>query len=130
MLPTLTSPVARPRNPQRLRVPFRYCAAVTGTGEIQGIQEFIGRRFVRQLDPSGRLGRDLLIRGQVSLWCHSIVEGERLPVGALLDRLHTQAVREMDGGAGQSWDRSCRQRLETIERWQSFYGAAGLSRGC
>ena len=124
MLPTLTPRPDLRRKTSRRKLPFRYSAAVSGTGEIQGIQEFIGRRFVRHLDAAGRLGRDLLVRGQVALWCHSVVDGERLPVGVILDRLHAQAVRELEDGTGLSWSRSCRQRLETIENWQAFYREA------
>ncbi|MEE8384619.1 MAG: hypothetical protein V3S01_01720 [Dehalococcoidia bacterium] len=102
--------------------PFRYSAAITGTGEAQAIQEFIGRRFVRQIDPCSRMGRRLLISGQVSLWCDPVVRGERLPVSDVLGRLRQRVQNEMaESGTPPTWDRNCRQRLQVIENWQAFY---------
>ena len=111
----------RPRTSLRRQDTFRYSAAINGTGEIQPIQEFIGRRFVRHLDSSSRLGKRLLVSGQVALWCDAVAEGERLPVVEVLGRLHERALREMAAGGGQDWDRSCRHRIETIKGWQLFY---------
>ncbi len=114
------------RNPRtgaaRGASPFRYSAAITGTGEAQTIQEFIGRRFVRHIDPCSRLGRRLLISGQVSLWCDPVVRGERLPVSDVLGRLRQRVQNQMaESGTPPIWDRSCRQRLQVIENWQAFY---------
>jgi hypothetical protein len=117
--PTTTKPRARTGDN-----PFRYSAAVTGTGETQTIQEFIGRRFVRYIDPRSRLGRRLITSGQVSLWCDTVAEGERLPVTEVLGRLHDQVLRDLHhSGADEGRDRSCRCRLEAIESWQAFFGS-------
>ena len=122
MIQTLRSPRAGAATGSRSSSPFRYSAAITGTGEAQAIQEFIGRRFVRHIDPCSRLGRRLLTSGQVSLWCDPVVRGERLPVSDVLGRLRQRVQHEMDeSGTPPIWDRSCRQRLLVIENWQAFY---------
>jgi hypothetical protein len=104
---------------------LRYSAVVSGAGEIQPIQEFIGRRLLRQIDPCSRLGRRLLTGGRVCLWCESVARGERLAVADLLGRLRERALREVEEGGGgtQGWSRCCRHRLEAIERWQAYFGA-------
>jgi len=102
--------------------PFRYSAAIAGTGETQSVQEFIGRRFVRHIDPCSRLGRRLLRSGQVSLWCDPVVQGEHLPVSDVLGRLRQRVQRELDEpGSPPGQDQNCRQRLKVIEDWQAFY---------
>ena len=128
MTQTLRNPRAGAATGGRSSSPFRYSAAITGTGEAQAIQEFIGRRFVRHIDPCSRLGRRLLISGQVSLWCDPVVRGERLPVSDVLGRLRQRVQHEMDeSGTPPIWDRSCRQRLEVIENWQAFYRSDPLA---
>ena len=122
MTPTLRSSRTGAATGSRSTSPFRYSAAITGTGEAQAIQEFIGRRFVRHIDPCSRLGRRLLTSGQVSLWCDPVVRGERVPVSDVLGRLRQRVQHEMDeSGIPPIWDRSCRQRLLVIENWQAFY---------
>jgi hypothetical protein len=119
--PTIRRDERRTRG-RRPSAGFRYSAVVTGTGEIQPIQEFLGRRLLRQIDPCSRTGRELLTGGRVCLWCESVVRGERLPVRDLLGRLRDHALREMDDGAGDAgWSRCCRSRLDTIESWQAFF---------
>jgi hypothetical protein len=109
----------RTRSPRCRPNPFRYCAALTGTGEAQAIQEFIGRRFVRQIDPRSRLGRRLLAAGEVALWCEPVAQGERLPVSDVLRRLHEQVQNEMDRQEGDP--ARYRSRLQIIDDWRSFY---------
>ena len=122
MTQTLRNPRTGATTGSRGTSPFRYSAAITGTGEAQAIQEFIGRRFVRHIDPRSRLGRRLLTSGQVSLWCDPVVRGERLPVGDVLGRLRQRVQHEMDESETLPiWDRSCRRRLQVIENWQAFY---------
>jgi hypothetical protein len=125
MNPTLRSPQAGSATNRSEASPFRYSAAITGSGETQAIQEFIGRRFVRQIDPCSRMGRRLLTSGQVSLWCDPVAQGERLPVTDVLGRLRQRAQNEMDESAGTpAADHSRRQRLQVIENWQEFYAPA------
>ena len=126
MTQTLRNPRTGAATGSRGASPFRYSAAITGTGEAQTIQEFIGRRFVRHIDPCSRLGRRLLISGQVSLWCDPVVRGERLPVSDVLGRLRQRVQNEMAESETPIWDRSCRQRLQVIETWQAFYGSDSL----
>ncbi len=126
MTQTLRNPRTGAATGGRGASPFRYSAAITGTGEAQTIQEFIGRRFVRHIDPCSRLGRRLLISGQVSLWCDPVVRGERLPVSDVLGRLRQRVQNEMAESETPIWDRSCRQRLQVIETWQAFYGSDSL----
>jgi hypothetical protein len=122
MTQTLRKPRTGAATGSRSPSPFRYSAAITGTGEAQAIQEFIGRRFVRHIDPCSRLGRRLLSSGQVSLWCDPVVRGERLPVNDVLGRLRRHLQHEMDeSGAPPIGDRIGRQRLQVIENWQAFY---------
>jgi hypothetical protein len=126
MTQTLRSPSTGAAASSRNASPFRYSAAITGTGETQAIQELIGRRFVRHIDPCSRLGRRLLTSGQVSLWCDPVVRGERLPVSDVLGRLRQRVRHEMDeSGTTPGWNRSCRQRLQLIENWQAFYRSDG-----
>ncbi len=127
MTQTLRNPRTGAATGSRGASPFRYSAAITGTGEAQTIQEFIGRRFVRHIDPCSRLGRRLLISGQVSLWCDPVVRGERLPVSDVLGRLRQRVQNEMAESETPIWDRSCRQRLQVIETWQAFYGSDPLA---
>ncbi len=124
MTQAVCSPRVESARGSRSAHPFRYSAAIAGTGQAQSVQEFIGRRFFRHIDPCSSLGRRLLLTGQVSLWCDSVVQGEHLPVSDVLDRLRQQVQGELqspDTIAGR--EQSVRRRLQVIESWQAFYGA-------
>ncbi len=104
--------------------PFRYTAAVFGTGEIRAIVESIGNRQVRTIDPGSREGRRLLAAGSVGLWGDGATRAEARPVTHFLQDLKDEIERQRKRRAGEkNWDRHCRGRLASIERWRTFYAA-------
>ncbi len=115
-----------PRPPYSPSIPpFRYTAAVFGTGEIREIVESIGKRQVRTIDPGSREGRRLLTSGSVGLWSDGATRAKPRPVGQFLQDLKDEIERQRQRRAGEKdWDRHCRGRLASIERWRTFNAAA------
>jgi hypothetical protein len=97
----------------RQDVPYRYATVVSGNGAILPIVESIGRRVTSSIDPKSQRGRRLLSSGRVALWCEALVEGEKLPIVQVLERLKDRVRHEQRPS----------DLLESIERWQSFYAA-------
>jgi len=87
--------------------PRRYCGTLAGDGRPGPIEERIGRRLVRLVDPESDEGRDLLDQGRVEL------------VGPEGDRLGSLRLQE-------AYDR-LRRRLE--ERLAEEEPAAGARSG-
>lgn len=69
----MTGPSTRRSNPAASRafpdsIRKHYSAPVCGDGRILPIIESVGRRFIREIDPSSHEGRRLLGEGRVALW--------------------------------------------------------------
>ena len=102
--------------------PYRYTAAVFGTGQIREIVESIGVRIVRTLDPKGREGRRLLNDGRVGLWRISPSNATPCPVTDFLDNLGEEVEQQRGRHADdERWKQHCAHRLETIRSWRQIY---------
>jgi len=95
----------------------RYASAIMGDGSILPIQESIGRRLLREIDPCCSEGRRLLIQGRVSL--HA-ADGSPIPdrrIEEVLDRLIERTRRRREAYPQfDSWTRHHDRVLESIRR--------------
>ncbi|MGH9870139.1 MAG: hypothetical protein ACREAA_18505 [Candidatus Polarisedimenticolia bacterium] len=73
-------------------VPRRYTAVVLGDGQVLPIEERVGRRLIRAIEPLSREGRSLLVSGQVMLW-HD--DGARHGLAPIAEVLESQASRAL-----------------------------------
>lgn len=95
----------------------RYTSAIMGDGSILPIQELIGRRLLREIDPLCIEGRQLLIDGRVSLHAANGTPIRQRRIDEILDRLLTltrhrrEAYPQFD-----SWTRHHDRMLESIHR--------------
>lgn len=98
----------------------QYSAVLCGDGSIMPIEERLGRRLLRRIEPDSAEGRDLLARGWVSL---RNIEGRSLPsdsLSRLYARLREEArTRLSERPADPVWCRHYDNVLETIDRWES-----------
>lgn len=89
-----------------------YRAALLGDGSVLPIEERLGRRILRTIEPVSPEGRRLLGAGQVILRGES--EEWREPIGEVLARLERKHRREMDGEGLES-------TLRALERHRRDY---------
>ncbi|MGD8374617.1 MAG: hypothetical protein PVF68_00640 [Acidobacteriota bacterium] len=108
--------------PGAVRAPFRYDAVLFGSGEVDEIVESLGRRRLRRIPATSREGRRLLNDGAVRLWHGPGLSPDKAPVGEVLRELQQQVEQERSRHPDDTrWHECCRQRLESIERWQRRY---------
>lgn len=69
---------------------FTWCAIVLGDGRILPIIGSLGRRQMMEVEPESPRGRRLLNEGRVRLCWEDGRRMERIPAGALFDRLLTE----------------------------------------
>jgi len=81
----------------------RFRATITGVGELGPIEERLGRRLVRLVDPGSKEGEALLRSGEVTLVG---------PEGAALGRLGVEAAKRM-------LERRLMDRLATLAEHES-----------
>jgi len=79
-----------------------YRAAVCGDGTILPIIESIGRRVLREIDPSSREGRLLLAAGKVALWSDGARRVRRAPVVEVLAQIDTDLKARLAEHPGDS----------------------------
>lgn len=72
-----------------------YRAALLGDGSVLPIEERLGRRILRTIEPESSEGRRLLGAGQVIL--RGETEEWREPIDEVLERLERSCRDEMDG---------------------------------
>jgi hypothetical protein len=95
-----------------------YRAALLGDGSVLPIEERLGRRILRTIEPESAEGRRLLGAGQVILRGES--EEWREPIGEVLERLEK---RHRDG-LDEDEPEACRQlesTLRALERHRRDY---------
>jgi hypothetical protein len=99
------------------RIERRYTAIVCGDGRILPITESIGRRLLRQIEPEGREGRELLNAGKVTLWTPDGRRFQNYPVDRLLramrEDLKSRAARNP---RDRRWGAHLREVARSISR--------------
>jgi len=96
-----------------------YSAVLCGDGSILPIEERLGRRLLRTIDPTCREGRDLLRRGWVALRTLDGKSIERTPVLRVYARLREEAeARLAERPEDAPWCQHYRSMLASIERWE------------
>jgi hypothetical protein len=98
-----------------------YRAALLGDGSVLPIEERLGRRILRTIEPESAEGRRLLGAGQVVLRG----EGEewREPIDEVLERLERSCRDEMEGEALEEPEarRQLESTLAALERHRRGY---------
>lgn len=94
-----------------------YTALVRNDGTLLPIEERLGRRLLRTLDPDSREAHGLLQRGDVCLMTSSGKNLAGVPVQEVLDRLRRETNAQLDRHRNDpEWRRRCERTLETLER--------------
>jgi len=102
-----------------------YCALVTGDGSVLPIEERLGRRLLRTIDPNSREGREILRCGIVRLTrsdshgpAHAITSAR--PAGTTVaahpERGSSRRAAAPDPHQSSDWVRTCREARQRIER--------------
>ena len=108
-------------SPRQALYQKRYCSVLCGDGSVLPIEERLGRRLMRTIDPASAEGRDLLRRGWVSLRTPEgrNIEGRPLPevYARLRDEVEARLAERPDD---ESWRLHFDSLRQTIERWQQL----------
>ncbi|MBI3448343.1 MAG: hypothetical protein HY049_05435 [Acidobacteria bacterium] len=77
------------------RIHKSYTALICADGRILPITESIGRRVLREIDPAGREGRELLASGTVTLWTSDGKRHQKLKVAEILTKMKRDLDRKI-----------------------------------
>ncbi len=99
-----------------------YTAHICGDGKILQIEERIGRKHLRTIDPLSKYGRQLLNTKKVLFYMPdgSVVRGKSIK-GIILQLKSTVLDKMQKLPEASEWKECVEKNLESIESWEKLY---------
>ncbi len=99
-----------------------YTAHICGDGKILQIEERIGRKHLRAIDPLSKYGRQLLKTKKVLFYMPdgSLVRGTSI-TGIILKLKNLALDRMQKLPENSEWKECMEKNLESIESWEKLY---------
>ena len=95
----------------------RYEAGICGDGRVLPILERLGRRHLREIDPTSSEGRWLLAEGKVTLWFDDGTRSQTAPIDRVLDQILSATKSRRDANPGlPGWTSHHEQVLKSLYR--------------